>query len=50
MPKLAVIFPGIGYTAYKPLLYYSRRIAANFGYEIKLRQAQLRGRKWAATS
>ena len=36
MPKLAVIFPGIGYTVDKPLLYYSRRIASSLGYEIKL--------------
>lgn len=34
-PKLAIIFPGIGYTADKPLLYYSSRIAKNYGYEIK---------------
>ena len=34
MNRLAVIFPGIGYTADKPLLYYSRRIAADHGYEI----------------
>ena len=34
MGKLAVIFPGIGYTADKPLLHYSRRIAAECGYEI----------------
>ena len=33
MKRLAVIFPGIGYTAEKPLLYYSRRIAERFGYE-----------------
>ena len=26
MPKLAVIFPGIGYTIDKHLLYYSRRM------------------------
>ena len=32
--KLAVIFPGIGYTADKPLLHYSKRIAADHGYEI----------------
>ena len=25
-PKLAVIFPGIGYTADKPLLYYTSRL------------------------
>jgi len=36
MSKLAVFFPGIGYTADKPLLHYSRRIAADAGYEIKL--------------
>lgn len=36
MSKLAVIFPGIGYTVDKPLLYYSRRIAAGLGYEVKL--------------
>ena len=34
--KLAVFFPGIGYTVDKPLMYYGRRIAANHGYEIKL--------------
>ena len=32
--KLAVIFPGVGYHADKPLLYYSKRIAAQNGYEI----------------
>lgn len=36
MNKLAVIFPGIGYTADKPLLHYSRRIAADLGYEIRI--------------
>ena len=36
MSKLAVVFPGIGYTVDKPLLYYSRRLAADAGYEIKL--------------
>lgn len=34
--KLAVFFPGIGYTVDKPLLYYSRKIAAQQGYEIRL--------------
>lgn len=34
--RLAVIFPGIGYTADKPLLHYSRRLAAEHGYEIRL--------------
>ncbi len=32
--RLAVFFPGIGYTADKPLMYFSRRIAAAHGYEI----------------
>ncbi|MDO5702756.1 MAG: alpha/beta hydrolase [Lachnospiraceae bacterium] len=36
MGKLAVFFPGIGYTADKPLMYYSRRIAADHGYEIRI--------------
>ncbi len=31
--KLAVVFPGIGYQADKPLLYYSKKIARNCGYE-----------------
>lgn len=34
--KLAVIFPGIGYTADKPLLYFGRRIAVDYGYEIRI--------------
>ena len=36
MKKLAVFFPGIGYTVDRPLMYYSRRIAAALGYEIRL--------------
>ena len=36
MKKLAVFFPGIGYTVAKPLMHYSRRIASNLGYEIRL--------------
>lgn len=32
--KLAVLFPGIGYTLNKPLLYYSARLARQHGYEI----------------
>ena len=32
--KLAVIFPGIGYTNDKPLLYYSRKLAEERGYEV----------------
>ena len=34
--KLAVIFPGIGYTADKPLLYFGRRIAVEYGYEVRI--------------
>ena len=34
--KLAVFFPGIGYTVDKPLMHYSRRIAEKLGYEIRL--------------
>lgn len=32
--KIAVIFPGIGYNTDKPLLYYSRKIALEHGYEV----------------
>ena len=32
--KLAVFFPGIGYTADKPLLHYCRKLAVENGYEI----------------
>ncbi|MCI7129959.1 MAG: alpha/beta hydrolase [Lachnospiraceae bacterium] len=32
--KLAVVFPGIGYTNDKPLLYYSRKLAEEQGYEV----------------
>lgn len=31
--KLAVFFPGIGYTLERPLLYYSKRLAEQKGYE-----------------
>lgn len=34
-PKLAVVFPGIGYTADKPLLYYTGRLASKHGYQIR---------------
>ncbi len=33
MKKLVVLFPGIGYTCDKPLLYYADDLAANAGYE-----------------
>ena len=32
--KIAVLFPGIGYTCDKPLLYYSAKLAAERGYEV----------------
>lgn len=32
--KLAVCFPGMGYTADKPLLYYARRCALENGYDV----------------
>lgn len=35
MKRLAIFFPGIGYTLDKPLLYYSRRIAAACGFETR---------------
>lgn len=33
MMKLAVFFPGIGYTTDKPLLYYSEKLAKQYQYE-----------------
>jgi len=36
MKKLAVFFPGIGYTTDKPLLYFGRRLCEQAGYDIKL--------------
>ena len=35
MAKLAVIFPGIGYTCDKPLLYYAEDLAVQSGYECR---------------
>ena len=32
--KIAVIFPGIGYTCGKPLLYYAEKFARETGYEV----------------
>lgn len=31
--KLAIFFPGIGYTKDRPLLHYSRKMAKKYGYE-----------------
>ena len=36
MSKLSVFFPGIVYTVDKPLMHYSRRLAADMGCEIRL--------------
>ncbi|MCR5603154.1 MAG: hypothetical protein K6G27_05560 [Lachnospiraceae bacterium] len=35
MKKTAVIFPGVGYTKDRPLLYYSGKLAVKYGYELK---------------
>lgn len=32
--KLAIVFPGIGYSVERPLLYYSRKILQKKGYEV----------------
>lgn len=32
--KIAVLFPGIGYTKDKPILYYAGKIAASAGYDV----------------
>ena len=37
MKKLAVIFPGIGYHADKPLLYYGGKLAAEAGYKEQIK-------------
>ena len=34
--KLAVVFPGMGYNTYGPLLYYSGKLAKAVGYELML--------------
>ncbi len=33
--KLAVFFPGIGYTVDRPLLYYSKKLAKQYRYEVR---------------
>lgn len=35
MKKIALFFPGIGYTCDKPLIYYPEKIAKKYSYEIK---------------
>lgn len=32
--KLAVVFPGIGYHSDKPLLYYSKKLVREYGFEV----------------
>ncbi len=34
MRKIAVIFPGVGYTSDRPLLYYSGKMAKDLGFEV----------------
>ena len=34
--RIAVIFQGIGYNADKPLLYYSKKIVLERGYDVKV--------------
>lgn len=35
MRKIAVVFPGVGYTKDRPLLYYAGKTAVKYGYELK---------------
>ena len=32
--KIAILFPGIRYNCNKPLLYYSGKLALQYGYEV----------------
>ena len=43
--KTAAIFPGVGYTKDRPLLYYAGKIAAKCGYELKF--VDFGGLKWS---
>lgn len=45
MKKIAVVFPGVGYTKDRPLLYYSGKMAAGSGYELK--HIDFTGLKWS---
>lgn len=45
MRKIAVIFPGVGYTKDRPLLYYAGKLAAGRGYE--LIHMDFSGIKWS---
>ena len=33
MQKIVLLFPGVGYHTDKPLLFYGRKLAQNYGYE-----------------
>ena len=35
MRKIAVVFPGVGYTKDRPLLYYAGKVTVNCGFELK---------------
>lgn len=37
MSKVVVSFPGIGYHCDKPLLYYGRKIAHEYGYDKEIK-------------
>ena len=45
MRKIAVVFPGVGYTKDRPLLYYSGKLALKHGYELK--HIDFTGLKWS---
>lgn len=45
MRKVAVIFPGVGYTKDRPLLYYAAKIASTYKYE--LRFVDFSGIEWS---
>lgn len=34
MQKIVLLFPGVGYNTDKPLLFYGRKLAQNYGYDI----------------
>ena len=34
MKKLLVLFPGVGYSTARPLLYYAKRMGPEKGYEV----------------
>ncbi|MCR4748728.1 MAG: hypothetical protein K5877_02820 [Lachnospiraceae bacterium] len=45
MRKIAVVFPGVGYTKDRPLLYYAGKIAGSHGYELV--HMDFSGIKWS---